>query len=72
MNTASPCLICSEHDHKAAKCPQLHDALKSGFFSGGGSGGGGHSHDEDEDAGGICPEQNDIPQVVNCAMSPDS
>jgi hypothetical protein len=40
------CMICSEAHHPS-HCPQLHDALRDGFFRGGG-GGGGHSHEEED------------------------
>ena len=49
MNTASACLICKEPGHKSSECKHLHDALKEGFFSGGGSGGS-HNHDEEDES----------------------
>jgi hypothetical protein len=45
------CLICG-NEHNATKCPELHEPLKDGFYSGGG-GGGGHSHDEEESKNGF-------------------
>ena len=41
------CSLCKQPNHDASKCPELHDVLKEGFYSGGGSGGG-HSHDDDD------------------------
>jgi len=43
------CSLCSEQNHRASRCPHLHDALNDGFFTGGGSGGGSHSNSDDED-----------------------
>jgi hypothetical protein len=43
------CSLCNEQNHRASRCPHLHDALNDGFFTGGGSGGGSHSHSDDED-----------------------
>jgi len=45
----SSCSHCKEQTHRTSHCPQLHDALKEGFFTGGGSGGGSHSHDDDDE-----------------------
>lgn len=44
MSSATVCTVCKEQGHGPKKCPQLHDVLKDGFYTGGG----GHSHDDDE------------------------
>jgi hypothetical protein len=35
MQRATPCTLCKEN-HRAALCPELTEALKDGFYSGGG------------------------------------
>ncbi len=44
---ACPCMLCGG-PHRPSHCPNLHDPLKEGFYTGGG-GGGGHSHDDDDE-----------------------
>lgn len=48
MNTAGPCTICNESDHKARRCPELHKDLdNNGFFKpAGGRPVGGDDEDE--------------------------
>jgi hypothetical protein len=41
----SSCSHCKEQTHRTSHCPQLYDALKEGFFTGGGS----HSHSNSDD-----------------------
>ena len=36
MQSANPCALC-KGPHKARRCPELHDPLNDGFYSGGGS-----------------------------------
>jgi hypothetical protein len=42
-----PCFHCKQLGHTPSKCPELHNVIDDGFFTGG-NGGGGHDHDEEE------------------------
>ncbi len=47
MNSATPCMICSEATHKTESCPRLCDPLKKGFQTPPPGGGGGGDHDDE-------------------------
>lgn len=52
MDSAIPCTICHESDHRLQKCPELYSVEK---YSGGGEGGE-HSHDDDEKVSNEAPQ----------------
>lgn len=54
MQTAAPCCLCNKHDHSAARCPELREPLKEGFYTGGGVS---RSHSDDDDEKLRIPKQ---------------
>jgi len=41
------CSLCKKTGHSSSNCPDLHDPLKEGFYSGGGDAQ--HTHNEEEE-----------------------